>query len=86
MIVHFRILINFKDNEVVQEVVIIWNHSFSNYSGRKFYKGKFFFFPNLFFNDNAQLKFGECEFFFRAENCKQLYCAHCLDALLNNHD
>ena len=58
LIFYFRILLNFQDNEVVQEVVIVWNHSFSNYSGRKCYKGEFFFFRNLFFNDNTQLKLG----------------------------
>ena len=61
------ILLILQDNEVVPEMNIIWNHSFSNLSGRECYKGEFLFFPNLFFNVNAKLKFGGMRIFFQSK-------------------
>ena len=45
-------------------------------------RGSFSFSLTCFLMIMNNSSLGECEFFFRVENCKQLYCAHCLDALL----
>ena len=47
------IVLFFRTMKLKSMMNFIWKHSFSNSLSRKSYKGKSFFFPNLFFKDNV---------------------------------